>query len=937
MAIGEVSDTGAARAEEQEPAYEGTLGRTRLRSVHVTLPSGFVRLIQVYDRLNVSTDPQLRESAISGALHRFETGEALVMPFVYHDPGARKLALVVPELLRHDELALRSKLLAELADDRESPIPAYVAEATVVVGLSALGKYLESKHSRAARGELEKREKALEVREAELARREDAAKEAAIAVKDERKNVDARGEALEQREGRLHGRAEQVTRREDELRLYSEELDAARADLAMREQELESRMEMLQQREEELATRSATEAIPAPKDSALLGDNDVVQLAPAEDMDELLDDEDVEELEPLETSPGEIVAELADAVEMVDEPLDPISDVEEIVDDVEEIVDDIDDLEVVEVEDITGLHAIPADEREGRISESNTQVSAAKARVSEPPSPPEPPPGPTPSVAPPAGFAARRASAVATLHEGTVRIFAKLPQGKEDALEEGATHDLLAQLVVVEECPVVLLTVVERAGESRPTVLRAAVDPRSDDGREMLETLRRGFRARVVLFTASGTYLRAVDASAPREGNAQRINERVAKMRAAAAVDVATALPRVLSAPPPIAAENHPFAPEAERKEARNVTEAKGALDALEKWSDHERMDHAVLVLSIPVDQVEGSIKQILEGAVSYGLPLPGRLRKRALGLGVADDAAALVARQIEAFSKTTKPKDRGGLDAEGAAAGWEALLEAAGEAEVAIDTTTHELAWKLIRAVRGGNAADIDPAKLSDMGIPELVMLLEHPRYRCDAAIEIASRKEADLAERLCKAVRKMPRNEVVRVVPRIVDLGDDAGDAFIDGLSARKTFVRQAFALSLGQLKLRRAVVPLLHLLVSEESEVWREVARVLGAFGTASVRTVTRQLKDPKGPKERYVMTLAHLLNHGCKKQVDKLVADDRPSVATMAVESLTLRQQAKITDDRACGKMALDKKDAILEFSRRFYAELEGRSGRDELAD
>ena len=62
------------------------------------------------------------------------------------------------------------------------------------------------------------------------------------------------------------------------------------------------------------------------------------------------------------------------------------------------------------------------------------------------------------------------------------------------------------------------------------------------------------------------------------------------------------------------------------------------------------------------------------------------------------------------------------------------------------------------------------------------------------------------------------------------------------VDGLSARKTFVRQAFALSLGHLKLRRAVVPLLHLLGSEESEVWREVARVLGSFGTAAFLTGT-----------------------------------------------------------------------------------------------
>ncbi|MEZ4335099.1 MAG: hypothetical protein R3B82_00535 [Sandaracinaceae bacterium] len=181
------------------------------------------------------------------------------------------------------------------------------------------------------------------------------------------------------------------------------------------------------------------------------------------------------------------------------------------------------------------------------------------------------------------------------------------------------------------------------------------------------------------------------------------------------------------------------------------------------------------------------------------------------------------------------------------------------------------------------------------------------------------------------------MPRNEVVRVVPKLLELGDDAGDALIDGLGARKTFVRQAFALALGHLKLRRAVVPLLHLLASEESDVWREVARILGGFGQASHRTVARQLKDPKGPRDRYVMTLAHLANHGCDRQVDKLTKEERASVAAMAVEALTLRQEAKTIEDRAHGDKKLPKKDPVLEFSRRFYAELEGRAPSEDLED
>ncbi|MBZ0118804.1 MAG: hypothetical protein K8H88_17515, partial [Sandaracinaceae bacterium] len=194
-----------------------------------------------------------------------------------------------------------------------------------------------------------------------------------------------------------------------------------------------------------------------------------------------------------------------------------------------------------------------------------------------------------------------------------------------------------------------------------------------------------------------------------------------------------------------------------------------------------------------------------------------------------------------------------------------------------------------------------------------------------------------AALAETICKAVRKMPRAEVVRVVPRLVSLGDEVGDALVDGLSARKTFVRQAFALALGKLELRRAVVPLLHLLQSEESQVWREIARVLGSFGNASLRNVARQLKEPKGQEERLILTLAHLCNHGCQKQVDKMTREEKPSIATMAAEALTLAKDAGITERQVLGKLALASDDPILKFSRRFYEELEGKAPEQDLED
>src|SRR5438552_255137 len=103
--------SGAHGSEASEAPYQGKIGASRLENVHVPLPDGRVRSVAVYLGVNVASDPQLSGAATSGGLHRFEGGEELALPFVYHDPALRKLCVVVPESLRHLELKERAKLL----------------------------------------------------------------------------------------------------------------------------------------------------------------------------------------------------------------------------------------------------------------------------------------------------------------------------------------------------------------------------------------------------------------------------------------------------------------------------------------------------------------------------------------------------------------------------------------------------------------------------------------------------------------------------------------------------------------------------------------------------------------------------------------------------------------------------------------------------------
>ncbi|HEY8429985.1 MAG TPA: hypothetical protein VIL20_16495, partial [Sandaracinaceae bacterium] len=737
---------------DQEPIYEGPAGQTRLRSLHVPLPSGFVRTVQVYDVVNTATHPELREPALTGTLHRFETGEALAVPFVFHDPHARKLALVVPEPMRHEELRLRAELLAEIAKDTQYAVPGYVRDAPSVIGPAGLAAYLE--RSSAAGSELARKEKELAEREAALQKRHGEL-EAASAALAEREaalqkrhgELEAASAALSQREARLQARAEEVTRREDELRGFLEQIEAAQADLALREQELEARLEALAEREAELALRA--EARPIVR----------------EDEVEELDDEEVDELEPLATSPGELPPDdLGAAVQLVDEPpapavplgasvlggmADPISDVE---DDLADEVEELDDVEPIG--DVTGVHA----ELVREDTDLRPRPHGGEPEPSQPP----------PSVAPPPAFFERRhgAPATAVVEDGAVRLFVRLPEGKDELVDAERPPELLAQLVVVEGYPVCLLTIVDER-DGRPQALRAPLDPRSTEDRRILEALRRRFAAELVVFSATGRYLRRLEVSSPREVNVARILERVARAHAAA-IDANTAIERVLASPPPVRAADHPFTGEEPAGDARA---AQAALDRLIQWSSADKLDHALLVLSIPRDRVDATTRRVLADAVEHGLALPKGMAERAVSLGVAPDVATLVGRQIAALVETTKTS---ALPKERIADNWERLLEAATEAEVALDGDVHELAWRAIRDVKGGDgAADVEPSKLPQMGPPELVMLLEHPRHRKDAALELCRRKDPAFAETLCKAVRKMPRAEVVRVVPRIAELG--------------------------------------------------------------------------------------------------------------------------------------------------------------------
>jgi hypothetical protein len=928
---------GHAAAEDLvEAPYTGAAGATRIDPMLVTLPDGSVRSVPVYRAVNVGSDPALREPTLAGGLHRFESGEELAIPFVYHDPAAQKLCVVVPEALRHRVLAERAALLTRLADDTAHAIPAYARDATAVVGVAELVAYLARP---AGAAETAGRRAALDAREAELTRRE---------------------EQVGAREERLALRGEGLTSREDELRTREEELEAGQRDLAQREEELAARLEGLRAREEELTAalaaaveHAASEPLPGtipPAPATIPPAPATIPPKPQTAFVNLLEEPPsaAGEVESVPDSVPPVPASGSRGEFSVDERID--DQVEELVDDAEvddaEVAEEIEELDGDDSIEDTGVvrmsgggttDAHPLDEARAPAARPSTATPAFVA-----PEPKRPASGvraaPVGTVPPPPGFLRDAERELDVLVEDGVRFFVRLDAGRDGAFDVGG--ELLVQMAVVQGHPVAVLALVATSDEARPYVRRAALDTRDGAQRSVLDALRQRFAARVALYASDGRHLRTIDVAAPREENVALLLERAAKMPEAQ-VDGATACERALSAPPPVREASQPFTVREGAPAASSARDAAASVARLSSWATPERLDRALLVLSIPRAMVDATFARSLEDAIDFGIALPAALRDRAVTLGLANEPGELVTRQIESFRRASAAKT---LGAEETAANWEALLAAAAEFEIAMDSDTHDVAWQAIRAVKGGDdrgtqPADTNPAKLAEMGPPELVLLLDHPRARRAAALELCRRGDAEFVDAVYKAVRKMPRPEVVQVAARVVAFGEASGDALIDGLGARKTFVRQASALVLGQLKLRRAVVPLLHLLQSEESDVWKEVARILGELGHASYRPLLRAAREPKSADDRFAYALAHAANAGSREALRVLARDEAEGekIMRIAQQAIVREDEARRDAQEVRGERPVDESDPVKAFSRRFYQELAGTAPEADLAD
>lgn len=677
--------------------------------------------------------------------------------------------------------------------------------------------------------------------------------------------LERRESELEEAREDLRIQSDVLLEREAAQRGEDARVEVLARELDLREEELELRLERLREREVALSVRP--------------------------------DEDDWEAVE-------EPVFELANAVELVEEgDVDFIEDMDELAnlrDATQVIEEDGVVFDEVETIDADALDAVVLDDGASRDDTSVRRNALAEDGAIRPPA---------------SLFDDPHVEAVAA-HQDGAWLFVRLQEGHEEVFAEA---EVLIQYLAVDETPIILLSLTDW-DEARPYVRRAALDPRDAADRALLDGLCESPVLTAALFSPRGKLERTLTVSVA-DRRSTLISALDRADRAKGRLELSVAMERALAAPPPVKLGGHPFG---DAPPAEDAGVAYEAVQSLSKWSQPAKLDLALFALSIPRETVDESFRRVLGDAIRHGIALPSPLVRRAVSLGVAAEPGALVSRTIDAFRETARMGETCGLRAGQIAKNWSSLLALADENEVALEADAHEEAHAAIAATEGRSSRPpVSLDALPSLSSDELERLLDRPKARLAAALELASRGDPDVLATVARAVRKMPRDEVLQVVPRLLAHGEACADALIDGLRAKKTFVRQASALGLGELGLRRGINPLLQLLQTEPTDVWEEVGRVLSAFGSAPLRTLARAMKSPKGPESRFSYTVAHLLEAG--EDVRELQSHDDEGVRRLALSASSHRENARKHREIVAGSMDAGD-DGVRAFTLAFLSAL-----------
>jgi len=922
---------GTTRAPSHH-AYRGSLGKTQTSTVHVAGPRGELVAAQVYTTIDAVSDPELVDRLHTDEpgrglnVVRFDGGDLVrvAVPIVYHDPAAELLVLVLADAHRHRELEERIKLYERMRDD-EASVPAYAKRFDVVYGASGLRAYLEERAQAAL----------------------DQAR-----VNESSRDAERRRTELAAREGELERARAEHDKRTRELERRAIELDVARAELASKSAEIDrAKVELQRARVEverlrsEARNRVIAAAQKAPPPAESLSEATTIGPPPSHP---------TSESQVTMPVPREVVEEVSSDI------LTSAPTVNGHADEAHSFVGRID--ESVPFENVrpdsqseldTGDHLSLPPPPAARPTRDDAMTASAII-------PPGSDPLTTETIELPLDVVTdawldRAMAAPAssfTVEQGTVRL--ALVAGDHIVRGFGGLVDVRVLLHRATSYPVITLVVGPPAALRVPSptqLVLLTLDIAADRDRQVLAALARKFEL-VVELIARGKRIRRFKLVAPLHENVGYIvraaEDHLRGVQAEGEPSLARARELVQGAGFDVLGVEQPDAAELrddKLAQLQTAQQLRRAIAIARRFARPSREDYLVCTRGFPLPRWRELRRHVLESAVAWGLWMGPELAQVAVSEGLARSRRDLVQKLHHGFEALKRNPAAFDIDDGAAADNEQALAEEARALGVELAAPGPGTNG---RAATGGIKTSEEVSVVSGSigatpptGMPrvkstdELLAALGKKDQRLAAALELCERADARAAAPVIHAATQMSRADAVRVLGMSVKFGDAAKIPLLEGLASSKAFLRHGCALALALLRTEDGTQAVIDLLLTEPTEIWREVARAIGQVGPTALLPLAStygRLGDKATPAttERVAWAMAHVAVRGGKAAVETM-AGGASIVAPVAKHALELHASAAKDQVRvrpgAEGSQAGRDVTVNRAFSRRFFEALE----------
>ncbi len=363
------------------------------------------------------------------------------------------------------------------------------------------------------------------------------------------------------------------------------------------------------------------------------------------------------------------------------------------------------------------------------------------------------------------------------------------------------------------------------------------------------------------------------------------------------------------------------------------ASEAVAALAHLDRVSTKESLARLLEVDGLPMTEYDAVRRRVLQGSLEHGLVAPRRFWRRVVASGLVPDLATYAEKLCE--NRAALEGEEGDLEAEAAREAWDGIMELCTRKDLPIPPALQAV----MGMTSGATPAPVDPD--ADSGIPVAVgdAGLRDPSQRLKIAADVLQGKRQGDLEDVFAALDQFDTDELLALLPDLNDMGPQVIPHLIELLSHERRELRQAGSILLGLALDPTALEALADRLVLEESPMWADIARALGAFGPTALRRLCQVLRREGGTTneqqsiERVARALAEVaLSDGDVGPGDPSPGHDAvgaladagdPRVRAAARRALATLPTVSESSAAVRGEAPLPENTQVRGFSRRAY--------------